>query len=90
MRDSFTHRDPPPASVTRLLPVIARAVELGRGPPGLVGWVREQLRGEPPGDPTAPDRVGRLARELARRLAADPASDTIVGQTRPTLRGAAD
>ena len=34
---------PPDAAASRLVPVVARVIELGRGPPALVEWVRGQL-----------------------------------------------
>ncbi len=45
----------PPEEVQRLLPVLARVFDLGRGPPGLVWWVRRQLAasGAPTGRPAA-------------------------------------
>lgn len=63
-----------------LAPIIARAVELGRGPHGLMGWIRGQM--EPPGGCELEARgptVGRLAEELARILGPRVAAETIVG-----------
>jgi hypothetical protein len=49
-------------AASRLVPVLARAIELGRGPAGLLGWVLEQL----------PASIGPAEREpLARRLAGE-------------------
>jgi hypothetical protein len=55
---------PPGDGVARLVPVLARVLELGRGPGALAGWVRPQI---PPA--VAPAARARLARRLAGELA---------------------
>jgi hypothetical protein len=63
----------PPRDERLLLPVLARVLDLGHGPPALVSWVRDRLRvwNAPGGDPEpargAPVLL-RLARELVRLL----------------------
>jgi hypothetical protein len=47
-------------------PIIARAIELGRGPAGLVRWLREH--GLPATSGAQRELVVDLARELARAL----------------------
>ena len=64
-----------PPDAARLIPVVTRAAELGRGPPWLVGWVRGQLTGR-----TAirdPSVARRLAGDLARLLRPSGLVDTI-------------
>lgn len=48
----------PPDDRRRLTPVVVRALELGRGPPGLVRWLARH------GANTRGDNVDRLAGEL--------------------------
>src|SRR5438105_3435938 len=59
----------PKSTVARLLPVVTRAVDLGRGSPALMGWLRERLYGVPsPTEWTGANRsamLNRLANELA-------------------------
>jgi hypothetical protein len=64
-----------PDGETRLVPVVARAVELGRGPPWLVRWVRSQLTG--PAVAADPTIVRRLARDLARLVGSTGVAETI-------------
>ena len=66
----------PAAEATRLVPVLVRAIELGRGPPGLVRW----LAGRLPPDPRArpPEAaVARLAAELNRVLRRTGRAETV-------------
>ena len=50
----------------RLIPVVARAAELGRGPAWLVGWVRAQRAGLTAAEAVRdPSVIRRLARDLA-------------------------
>jgi len=55
------------------LPILARIIDLGQGPPGLVSWVRERLgvlrmsAGDPETDCGTPILL-RMARELIRLL----------------------
>lgn len=69
-----------------LIPVVARAVELGRGPPDLVRWVRDRfaaLGGEAGTDHGRPV-LRRVANELARLLPRAGSADTLragVGMT---------
>jgi hypothetical protein len=53
----------PIESEARLVPILTRVIELGRGVPGLVRWVQGRL-GE-----SAPMATGPEARRLARELA---------------------
>jgi len=56
----------PTESEARLVPILTRVIELGRGAPGLVQWVQGRLGGSAP---AAPQPVARqLARELAGAL----------------------
>lgn len=72
----------------RLLPIIARAIESGRGPPALVRWVRERLGRHPfPAAPADPRTTGRLAGELAAWLRAERGRASTVGGFRLTRRG---
>lgn len=68
----------PPAEATRLVPVLTRAIELGRGPPGLLNWLAGRL---PPGERVRPPAatVARLAAELHRALGRSGVAETIVG-----------
>ncbi|AWM40696.1 hypothetical protein GobsT_07700 [Gemmata obscuriglobus] len=65
----------------RLLPLIARVIDLGRGPPGLVQWVTARLG------------CGLGARELAHRLAGElarpgaGAADTLPAAPHQHTRG---
>jgi hypothetical protein len=69
-----------------LVPVLARVVELGRGPPALVRWVRDRLgRAGGVGAGRGP-AVRQLARELARLLARDGAVGTLPHHAGRTLR----
>jgi hypothetical protein len=52
----------PPADDRRLGPVIARSLELGRGPPGLVNWLARHRAGP------SPQPLAQLAAELNRRV----------------------
>jgi hypothetical protein len=57
----------PPVDEARFVPILTRAAELGRGPPWLVGWIRERLvRLGEPSRPADPAVARRLACELAR------------------------
>jgi hypothetical protein len=65
--------DEPPDVITGLVPVIARILELDRGPPAAVDWVRDHLRPgyrPRPAPVRPPDEhlIRLLARELASRL----------------------
>lgn len=53
--------------------IVARALRTGRGPAGLLGWVRQELTDHPPTD----DTVDRLVERLAVRLF--PADGQTVG-----------
>jgi hypothetical protein len=61
----------PPADDRRLGPVIARSLELGRGPPGLVNWLARH-RGGPSPQPLAP-----LAAELNRLVRRAGVTETL-------------
>ena len=67
----------PPAEAQRLVPVLVRAIELGRGPPGLLHWLADRL---PPGHDTRPSAaaVARLAAELHRLLRRAGVTETVV------------
>jgi hypothetical protein len=69
--------DAPPAEATRLVPVLVRAIELGRGPPGLLHWLAGWLPPAPGGRPP-PDAVARLAAELTRILRRVGVTETVV------------
>jgi hypothetical protein len=60
----------PADDAERLVPVVARAMEAGRGPQAVVQWIRAHC----PPDASCVSRqlVARLARELARALRTDP------------------
>lgn len=65
--------DEPSDVITGLVPVIARIIELDRGPPAAVDWVRDQLRPgyhrrPVPVRPPNEHLIRLLARELASRL----------------------
>ena len=66
----------PLAEATRLVPVLARAIELGTGPPGLMHWLAERL---PSGHGTRPPpaSVARLAAELNRVLRRAGVAETV-------------
>jgi PAS domain S-box-containing protein len=83
-----------PAAEARLIPVLARALDLGRGPPGLVSWVRSRVpasvtAGRDDGVARRGTLLKRLAGELSRMLP-QSALETIVGRgSQPTLRAPA-
>ena len=66
----------PPAEAARLVPVLTRAIELGRGPPALLDWLAGRL---PPGPGARPPAaaVARLAAELHRLLRRAGVAETI-------------
>src|SRR5437762_3241820 len=57
-----------PTLSAALIPVLARTVEVGGGPPGLRNWVRAAVGGAGI-DPSGGGANDRLVRDLARRLA---------------------
>jgi len=63
--------DEPPDIITGLVPVIARILELDRGPRAAVDWVRDQLH---PGYRPRPAPVRLPAEHLIRLLARELAS----------------
>ena len=67
----------PAAEATRLVPILVRALELGRGPPGLLHWLAGRL---PPdlGTRPPPAAVARLAAELNRLLRRAGVTETVV------------
>jgi hypothetical protein len=69
---------PPSAEEARFVPILRRAVELGRGPPWLVAWLRDRLArlGEP-NLSAGPTVARRLARELARLARPADLTDTV-------------
>ncbi len=70
--------DRPGGGPAHLVPIIARVVDLGRGPPGLVAWVHGRLDGgRPPGSAAREAVVHRLAVELAVTLGRAGAADTV-------------
>jgi hypothetical protein len=70
----------------RFIPVVARVIELGRGPPGLVRWVREHLDGARASQPVArASAVRRLAGELTRLIFWARASTTFADGARHTV-----
>ena len=81
-----------PAAEARLVPILARAIELGRGPPGLVQWVRGRLAAGGAESNTGPGAVPhkpllrRLAGELARVLRPGGVDETLTDRFRQTLR----
>jgi hypothetical protein len=81
-----THDDGPGSSA--LAPLIARAIELGRGPVALLDWLARR-----PAAPTGRRAtVDRLARELAAllregRAAVPLAAETLVAPGSETWRG---
>lgn len=54
----------PPAPDRRLIPILARVLDLGRGPQGLVRWVQERVGRDPVRAPRT-TVLNRLAGELA-------------------------
>jgi CheY-like chemotaxis protein len=77
-----SRREAIPADAARLLPVISRALDLGRGPPALMSWLRERLPRSRPHDPnpSSAERasmLNRLAIEAAELLNR-PANGTVV------------
>ena len=68
----------PPAEATRLVPVLVRAIELGRGPPGLLHWLAGRLPPDPATRPP-PAAVARLAAELNQILRRAGVTETVVG-----------
>ena len=83
---------PTPSDEQRFLPVLARAVDLGRGPPGLVAWVQHRLRAwnTPTENLEAPRQrpvLVRLARELARLLQGDGQEMNLGEELRQTVSG---
>lgn len=93
LRGAMSTDGPPPAGgragfVSALIPVVARAVEVGAGPPGLVAWVRAA---RPAGSAFGRDDrrlVLVLAERLADHLAGGraPARDTLAQQHHQTVR----
>ncbi|HKB03755.1 MAG TPA: hypothetical protein VKD90_16140 [Gemmataceae bacterium] len=74
----------------RFTPVLARVIELGRGPPGLVRWVQEQLERPAAAPPAArASAILRLAGELSRLLRRAGAGATLAAYSRRTLPGLA-
>lgn len=72
-----------------LVPLIARVLDLGRGPPALVRWVRRRLAavGAPAGRASPARRkllLLRLARDLAAQLRPDDRRATVAA--RATVR----
>jgi len=68
------HRSPDEAR--RLVPVLVRALETGRGPTGLVNWLARRL--PRPHDSGAPDgHVTHLAAELNRVLRRAGVTETL-------------
>jgi len=61
----------PPAEARRLTPVLARALDLGRGPPGLVSWLARHR----PGSST--ETLARLADELNQRIRTAGVTETL-------------
>jgi hypothetical protein len=61
-------REVPLRNERALLPVLARIIDLGQGPPGLVAWVRDQLRAWSAAGGAEPARGAPLLLRLAREL----------------------
>jgi hypothetical protein len=77
----------PAADEARLVPILARAAELGRGPPWLVGWVRGRLaRLGAPNLSADPAVARRLARELAWLVRPAGLTDTVRDRAGPSRR----
>ena len=66
------------AEATRLVPVLVRAIELGRGPPGLINWLAGRFPGGHGARPPAP-AVARLAAELQGLVRRAGVTETVVG-----------
>lgn len=78
--------DPPPDEVVRLLPLLGRVFDLGRGPPALVMWVRGQLVAGSPAERACRKAVLlRLARDLSGQLCANPLNATVVARPPQTV-----
>lgn len=67
----------PAAEAARLVPVLARVIELGSGPPGLVRWLAGRV---PPGPRARPPdaAVAPLAAELHRLIHRAGVAETVV------------
>jgi hypothetical protein len=76
----------PDEAESKLVPILNRVLELGRGPADLVGWVRDRLAATGrPGE--APRLVARrLAHELALVLRRRGVAETLVVDVRDTIR----
>jgi hypothetical protein len=81
-----THDDGPGSSA--LAPLIARAIELGRGPPALLDWLGGRA-GAPASRRAAVDRLARELASLLREGRMVPLLDaeTLVAFGRETWRG---
>src|SRR5262249_25381478 len=83
---------PTQSDVRRFLPVLARVVDLGRGPPGLVAWVQHRLRAwnTPTESLSATCHrqvLLRLARELTRLLQGDGQEMNLGEELQQTVLG---
>lgn len=72
-RSVLLRRVNPDDGAARLVPVLARAIETGQGPPRLLRWLAEQPRG------SGPPNVARLAAELNRAVRRAGVAETVTG-----------
>lgn len=85
-RSAHGRRGPADAADQLYAPILARAIDLGRGPAGLVGWVRHRLAAAGRPDEPAAQTARRLAHELADLVRRGGVTDTLVLDVRETIR----
>lgn len=91
MRTVGSHsRELPIGDESRFFPILARILELGRGPPALMKWVQGQLevlnvRPESLESARVAQILGKLARILARLLSHDERKATLLSRNSTDL-----
>lgn len=85
-RAGFPAVDAAPALAAALVPVVARALEVGGGPPGLEKWVRAAAGPRAQARSANDGLVRDLARRLAERLNRGGINGTVADQHRQTVR----
>ena len=65
----------------RLIPILARILDLGRGPQGLVRWVQDRV-GDAPAGPARATVLNRLAGELAGEIRRGAWAGTVLDYNR--------
>ena len=76
-RQARTPSTEPPAEATRLVPVLVRAIELGRGPPALVSWLAGRYPSGHGNRPPAAE-LARLAAELSHLVQRAGVAETVL------------